>query len=208
MAGYRTVATAAEAELIVRKSRFIGQVQPVEDEGAALAFVEAVRKKHPQAAHNCHAYIVDQAHMRSSDDGEPSGTAGRPMLELLRREQLERVAVVVTRYFGGILLGTGGLARAYSQAAKMALDAAGTGRMVMHRRLDLTVDYAVYGRLDNYLREQQLPVLETQFSHRVRVAVGIPDEDVEDVRARLTDLCHGQLKVCLGEEYHKFVRGK
>lgn len=156
MREYRTVAGRGEAEIIVKKSRFIGQVCPVNSEEEAAAFVAEIKRKHYDAAHNCHAWIIDPLNQRSSDDGEPAGTAGRPILEVLRKENLEQVAVVVTRYFGGVLLGANGLVRAYSQACKAGLEAAGMGRMLPHRKLTVAVDYALYGRLENQIREREL----------------------------------------------------
>ena len=123
---YRTIAAPAEDEFIEKKSRFIGYIAPVTTEQEAAAFIESVRARHREARHNCYAYRLRQNNLaRFSDDGEPSGTAGRPILEVLQREDLTDVCVVVTRYFGGILLGTGGLARAYTQGCKIAVAAAG-----------------------------------------------------------------------------------
>ncbi|MTI96107.1 MAG: YigZ family protein [Firmicutes bacterium] len=207
MREYRTVASPAEAEIVIKKSRFIAQVSPVADEAEAAEFIAAIRKKHVNAAHNCHAYIVDNITQRSSDDGEPSGTAGRPMLEVLRKENLEHTAVVVTRYFGGILLGGGGLIRAYSQATKAGLDAAGMGRQLLFQRLTAVIDYTAYGKLENQLRERKLTVLDTAFTDVVRVELGIAVGEIEQLAAWLTDFCNGQLELIRGEEYYNFVRG-
>jgi len=206
--GYRTVARPAEAEVIIKKSRFIGQVSPVASEEAAVAFVAEIKKKHREATHNCHAWIVDPLNQRSNDDGEPSGTAGRPMLEVLRREGLEQVAVVVTRYFGGILLGAGGLVRAYSHTCKAALDAAGMGRQMPYLKLAATVDYPLFSKLENQLAEKQLKVLDTVFTEVVTVTLGLPKDSVGEISDWLVNFSGGQVVLTPGERYSCFVRGK
>jgi uncharacterized YigZ family protein len=208
MNGYRTVAGPSEAEIIIKKSRFIGQVCPVASEEEAVAFIAEVKKKHREATHNCHAWIIDPLNQRSSDDGEPSGTAGRPMLEVLRKEYLEQVAVVVTRYFGGIMLGAGGLLRAYGQTCKAGLDAAGMGRQVPYQKLRATVEYTLYGKLENQLRERQLMVLDTAFTDMVSVTLGLSADQFVSVSEWLADLSAGQAVLEPREEYYYFVRGK
>lgn len=208
MREYRTVAARSEAEIIVKKSRFLGQACPVADEKEAATFVTEVKKKYHEATHNCHAWIIDPLNQRSNDDGEPSGTAGRPMLEVLRKENLEQVVVVVTRYFGGILLGANGLVRAYGQVCKEALVAAGMGSMLPHRRLTVAVDYTLYGKLANQVRERNITVLDNAFTELVTVTLGVPLAQVPAVKDWLVDLSSGQARVTAGEEYYSFVRGK
>lgn len=205
--GYRTVAGPAETELVIKKSRFIGQVSPVASEEEAVAFVAEIKKKHREATHNCHAWIIDPLNQRSNDDGEPSGTAGRPMLEVLRREELERVAVVVTRYFGGILLGAGGLVRAYSQSCKAALDAAGIGRQMPWQKLIAQLDYSLFARLENQLAERGLKVLDTAFAEAVTVTLGLPEGLVAETADWLVNFSGGQVVLTPGEKYSCFVRG-
>lgn len=208
MSGYRTVAGPAEAEVIIKKSRFIGQVSPVASEEEATAFVAEIKRKHREATHNCHAWIIDPLNQRSNDDGEPAGTAGRPMLEVLRKENLEQVAVVVTRYFGGIMLGAGGLLRAYSQTCKAGLEAAGMGRQLLYQKLSAIVDYPLYGKLENQLQERKITVLDTAFTDVVKVTLGLPQEQVAAVTDWLIELSSGQAVLTPGEEYYFFVRGK
>jgi uncharacterized YigZ family protein len=208
MKAYRTVEARGEAEIIIKKSRFIGQASPVANEEEALAFVTEIKKKHYEATHNCHAWIIDPLNQRSNDDGEPSGTAGRPMLEVLRNEDLEQVAVVVTRYFGGVLLGVGGLVRAYAQSCKAALVAAKMGSMLPHQRLTVELDYSLYGKLENQVREGGISVLDTDFAQQVTVTLGLPLKDVPSARQWLVDLSSGQALVTTGQEYYSFVRGK
>ena len=207
MREYRTVAGRGEGEIIVKKSRFICQASPVADEEEGVAFVAEIKKKHYEARHNCHAWIIDPLNQRSNDDGEPAGTAGRPILEVLRKENLEQVVVVVSRYFGGVLLGANGLARAYTQACKVGLEAAGMGRMQPWRELIALVDYPLYGKLENQLREREIGVLATVFTDRVEVTLGLPREEVGPVQVWLADLSQGQAQLTPGREYYSFVRG-
>lgn len=207
MREYRTVALAAEAEIIIKKSRFIGQVSPVANEEEATAYVAAIKKKHYEARHNCHAWIIDPLNQRSSDDGEPAGTAGRPILAVLRQEKLEQVVVVVSRYFGGVLLGANGLIRAYARACKAGLEAAGMGKMLFCQKLVVEVDYPLYGKLENQLRERDLVVLDTVFTEQVQVTLGLPRGQVAATAAWLADLSQGQALVTPGQEYYNFVRG-
>lgn len=208
MREYRTVGTRAEAEIIIKKSRFISQVAPVANEEEAAAFVAEIKKKYREATHNCHAWIIDALNQRSNDDGEPSGTAGRPMLEVLRKEDLEQVVVVVTRYFGGIQLGANGLGRAYTRACKVGLEAAGMGRMQPYHRLSAAVDYTLYGKLENQLRERGITVLDTVFTELVTVTIGVSVEEAPGVQDWLTDLSSGQAEINFGEKYYNFNRGK
>ncbi len=208
MEGYRTIGEVGEAELVVRKSRFIGRAAPVKDEQQATDFVAGVRKKHPQAAHNCYAYILDDANMKASDDGEPSGTAGRPILEVLRRQQMEKVAVVVTRYFGGTLLGAGGLVRAYSQAAVRAVAAAGPGQVIPCRMLNIETDYSSYGRLEQYLRQHDIETEDSQFTESVRVAIGIPVDALSETKAQVMELLQGRASIKPGRQFARFVKGR
>jgi len=208
MKSYRTVAAPAASEIMIKKSRFIGQVGPAASEKEAAAFVADIKRKHREAAHNCHAWIIDSLNQRSSDDGEPSGTAGRPMLEILRLENLEQVVVVVTRYFGGILLGANGLIRAYSQACKAALDAAGMGSQLPCRKIKVRVDYTLYGKLENQLKERGIAVLDTDFLENVTVTLGLPLEQVQPISDWLVDLSSGQAVLQPGEEYYHFDKGK
>ena len=145
---YQTIAKAAQDEFVEKRSRFIGYAKPVVTEAEAIAFVEAIRAKHREATHNVYAYIVRENNIaRYSDDGEPHGTAGMPVLEVMRGAELQDIAVVVTRYFGGTLLGTGGLVRAYGKGAKIAIEAAGIVRMALCDVCSMTFDYSYYARL-------------------------------------------------------------
>lgn len=191
-----TLAGPASAELLEKKSRFIGYAAPVTDEAAALAFLQEIRSRHRDATHNCYAYQAGEndQFQRSSDDGEPSGTAGRPILEVIRGRGLKNTVVVVTRYFGGILLGTGGLVRAYSAAAKAALAAAGLVSCEPAALYALAVDYASWQRLESFLQNSGCEQKNVSFSDRVDVQFAAPLAVREGLPQRLAEL--------LGQEPH------
>ena len=144
---YRTITNFGQDEIIIEKSTFIGYAKPVTNEEEALAFIQEIKKKHRDATHNVPAYVLGENNeiQRCNDDGEPSGTAGVPVLEVLKKEDVRNVAVVVTRYFGGIKLGTGGLVRAYTKGAKIALEAAGIVRQVLYQVMSLSIEYTLLG---------------------------------------------------------------
>lgn len=151
---YKTLAKQGSAELIERRSRFIATVKPVVSEAEALEFIDKVRSKYYDATHNVYAYIIKENNIcRCSDDGEPSGTAGVPVLEVIRKEDITDAAVVVTRYFGGVMLGAGGLVRAYSAACKAGIDANGIIERVLCDEVHITTDYNMYGKLQYYINE-------------------------------------------------------
>ncbi len=198
---YKTVAKAATTEYVDRRSRFIGAVQPVTSEEEALAFIAMKKKEHWDARHNVYAYVLRESGIsRFSDDNEPQGTAGLPTLEVLQKRGVTDCVVVVTRYFGGILLGTGGLVRAYSQSATLALEAAG----VVERRLcafgTVTCDYAQYGWLQSLIPECDGKVDDALFVDNVRVSLHLPVSAVETFEKQLTDRSAGTLIFCQTEE--------
>jgi uncharacterized YigZ family protein len=159
---YKTLLKAASDEFIVNKSRFIGYGQPCETEEEALEFLQTIRTKHKDATHNCYAYIIgpNMGVMRYSDDGEPGGTAGMPIIEVMKARGVTNCAVVVTRYFGGVLLGAGGLVRAYSQGAATALDSCGVGTIYPTSRYLLEVSYPMLNRLDYFLKDEPIILKE------------------------------------------------
>ncbi|MBE6778144.1 MAG: YigZ family protein [Ruminococcaceae bacterium] len=196
MTSYRTIARAAEDEFTEKRSRFIGAIQPVTTEEEALAFIRARSKSYWDARHNVYAYILEGGSLcRFSDDGEPQGTAGMPVLDVLRKEGLTDCAVVVTRYFGGILLGGGGLVRAYSHAAKLAVDAGGVVTMRPCAAGYITCDYAQYGWVPAIIAQAGGQVTETDFAEAVTVHFTLPEEMVGGLQTSLTDRSAGQLTV-------------
>lgn len=207
---YRTIAAPAEDEFIEKKSRFIGYIAPVTTEQEAAAFIESVRARHREARHNCYAYRLRQNNLaRFSDDGEPSGTAGRPILEVLQREDLTDVCVVVTRYFGGILLGTGGLARAYTQGCKIAVAAAGVLCMYPAVECTLSADYGFYGKLQNLLPQYGAVLLDTAFEGEVTVRFMLRQEALSPFSKALEELSAGSLAPTVqSESYYPFPNPK
>ena len=191
MEEYLIPAAHAEAELIEKKSRFIGAVYPVESEQEARALLEAVKREHYDARHNCWCYILRGGAKRYSDDGEPQGTAGQPMLAVFDRENVQNVVCIVTRYFGGILLGAGGLTRAYAKAAKMALDAAGIARRCVWDCVDISCSYAFLERARLELAAQDGEELSTEFAADVLLHGCIPQAKLEALTVRLRELSAG-----------------
>lgn len=191
---YRTVKQPGEAELVIKRSRFIGRCFPVADEQEALRLLEQVRRQHWDATHNCYAYSVgvSGACARYSDDGEPSGTAGLPMMETLRRSGVTDALVVVTRYFGGILLGAGGLVRAYSAAAAAAVRSAGEVEMCECVRLSLETPYPLWGRVEPLLRERaQLD--EVRYEAAVHAVAWVRQEQSDALVRALIDRTDGRV---------------
>ena len=206
MTGYRTAAGAATASFIEKKSEFIGNLAPCKTEEEAIAFIQEIRRQHRRATHNCYAYILrDNNITRHSDDGEPSGTAGAPMLEVLKKEELTDVCCVVTRYFGGIMLGAGGLVRAYTNGAKIAVDAAQIKEMRMAEQMRLTLDYSLYGKIGATLSEFDVRVRKEDFAADVTLTVCIAEEKSREFSAQLTDICCGKINIeSLGSEEFDF----
>ena len=187
---YKTLRARGSEEFIINKSRFIGYGAPCETEEEALSFLREIREKHKDATHNCYAYIIglNAGIMRYSDDGEPGGTAGLPIIEVMKSRGVVNCAVVVTRYFGGILLGAGGLVRAYAQGSKTALDASGVVIMEKSVRQLVEVDYSTWRRLEHYLRTAPCQTLETEFTDRVLATLMMKKTDEAQVLSDITRL--------------------
>ena len=191
MSEYIIPAGYGEAEYIDKKSRFIGQVQHAESVSEAMAFVESVRRKHADATHNVWAYVLADGQMRWSDDGEPGGTSGQPTLNVFRSANVCDVVCVVTRYFGGILLGSGGLVRAYSKAASMALEAAGRARMAEWQSVAVECSYAHYERLRRLLEGEGAQDMAGDFAEFVTDTSLLPAGAPEQIGGRITDMTAG-----------------
>lgn len=202
MTEYLIPTQEAEAEFTEKRSRFIGHIWRVEDEEEARARIEEVKKCHYDARHNCWCFRLRGGVERYSDDGEPQGTAGQPMLNVFQREEIENVCCVVTRYFGGVLLGAGGLTRAYSRAAKDALDAA--GRSIVRRWVEVvqTIPYGFFERLKLEAGAQGGALGQIDYASVITVHVLLPEQNVEPYTRRLTELTSGQLRMeVVGETY-------
>ncbi len=190
---YRTIKRAARVEHVEKKSRFIATVRPVQTEAQALELIAEMRKEFSDATHNTYAYIIRENNIaRYSDDGEPGGTAGLPMMEVLKQEELTDVCVVVTRYFGGTLLGAGGLVRAYSKGAKIGIDAGIISVMTDCTLLKITVSYELYGRLQYLLEQEGLAAEETEFGQDVCVVVCTRSTNLESLQKKITESTNGR----------------
>ncbi|MEU2248998.1 YigZ family protein [Streptomyces sp. NPDC019224] len=199
---YRTVARAGVHESEINRSRFICALAPAATEEEAQEFVARVRGEHPTATHNCYAYVIgaDASVQKASDDGEPGGTAGVPMLQMLTRREVCYVVAVVTRYYGGVKLGAGGLIRAYGGVVGEALDALGTRTRRRFRLATVTVGHQRAGRLENELRATGRTVREVRYAAEVTIGIALPDAEVEEFRRWLADATAGEARVELGGE--------
>lgn len=202
---YKTIYKYGEDEIIINKSRFIGYSKPIDSEEEALEFIEEIKTKNRDATHNVYAYVVGENNgiQRFSDDGEPSGTAGIPALEVIKKEDLRNVVVVITRYFGGVKLGTGGLIRAYTKGAKIGLDAGIIIEMILHTRVKIRIDYTLYGKIENYLLNGEYIVDETLFDDAVNIYVYIEEFNIDDFYSIITDLTNGS--AIIEELEEKFI---
>lgn len=197
---YRTIAQASAATLIEKKSEFIAQLFPVKTSEEAIACIESVKKNHRKARHNVYAYIVrEQNTSRYSDDGEPQGTAGMPVLDVLMKNQLTDICCVVTRYFGGILLGGGGLVRAYSGSTSLAVQESKIMVMRECRPMRLTMDYSLYGKVSYLLPKYCVLQTDSDFGNNVVLSLLVQSETTEKLKTDITDLTNGQIKIETGE---------
>ena len=194
-----------EDEFTEKKSRFIGRVWPVETEEEALACIQAMKKQHYDATHNCWAYVIKDGPMRFSDDGEPGGTAGNPMMQVLQRENIYNVCCVVTRYFGGILLGAGGLVRAYTKGAKIAVDAAGKSMKRVWSVLYIPCPYTYYERVKLEVAAFGGIIRDTQFAAEVELEILVAQADAGPFVDKITDMTSGTVEgMEIAQEYRAF----
>ena len=202
---YLVPAGFGEDEFIEKKSRFIGRVWPVETEEEALEYIQQMKKQHHDATHNCWAYVIRDGAARFSDDGEPGGTAGNPMMQVLIRENLHNVVCVVTRYFGGVLLGAGGLVRAYTKGAKIAVDAAGKAMKRVWSVLYLPCPYTYYERVKLEVEAFGGIIRDTQFTSEVELEILLAEGQVESFTEKITDMTAGTVELMeTGKEYRAF----
>lgn len=200
--GYKTVYQGGIGEIEEKKSRFIASIEPVSSEEEAVAFFNKKKKEYWDARHNCTAFTIGEKHenTRCNDDGEPSGTAGRPMLDVLLREDIHNVAVVVTRYFGGTLLGTGGLVRAYQKAVQEGLSNSVIIERRRGRKLTIDTSYTGLGKIQYILASANIAVLDTLYTEGVRIETMVPSEQLTGLQDDITQGTSGQAKLTLGEE--------
>ena len=208
---YKTVYEGGQGEIVEKKSRFIATVRPVQTEEEALIFIEEMRKKYWDATHNCFAYVIGERReiMRCSDDGEPGGTAGKPMLDVLLGEELYNTAVVVTRYFGGTLLGTGGLVRAYSKAAQEGISASRGIEKNHGVLIEIGTDYNGVGKLQYLFAQREIPILDSQYTETVKLQILVPAKDREQIKKAVTETTSGRASITeIKELYYAVSQGE
>lgn len=199
---YLTLKKEAEAEFTEKRSRFIGYTKPVATEQEAVDFINQIRAKHRDARHNVYAYIVNDngnLSQRYSDDGEPQGTGGMPVLDVLAKKGITNAVIVVTRYFGGILLGAPGLVRAYGKAASMAVEEAGIYKVVKCREVSVTIPYSLYDKVNNYFQKRELEASESSFEQDVTVKYLIPVALCEGVEKDVINLTGGTANIIINK---------
>lgn len=192
---YKTIKEDGQGEIEIKKSRFICSMKRVETEEEAKSFIQKMKKEHWKANHNCSAFVIGQKSeiKRSSDDGEPSGTAGIPMLEVLQKNELINVVAVVTRYFGGTKLGTGGLIRAYAHAVSHTLHEIGIVKGTLQQEMAIHITYPQLGKLENFLLLQQIPIKETNYTDKVTVHCFVNENEVDSFTDLVIELLNGQV---------------
>ena len=199
---YNTLATRETSEIVEKKSRFIATIKKCETEEEAVAFIEEIKKKYWDARHNCSAFVIGSKNelTRCSDDGEPSGTAGKPMLDVLLGEEIHDVVVVVTRYFGGTLLGTGGLVRAYSGSTKEGLLASKVITKMHGQKLAVQTDYTGLGKIQYILGQRGIRILNSVYTDKVELEVLLPEAEIESIMSEIREGTNGQAIMELSEE--------
>lgn len=208
---YKIVYQGGEGEIVEKKSRFIAKVCAINSEEEALTFIEKQKKKYWDARHHCYAYVIGERHQiqRCSDDGEPSGTAGKPMLDVLLGEEIHNVIVVVIRYFGGTLLGTGGLVRAYSQAAKNGLSHSIITEKIYGRKYKVITDYNGIGKLQYIAAQMKLHTLDTQYTEVVHAYYMIPNVQAEAFEKEVTEASAGKATIeMIDELYYAIINNE
>ncbi len=205
---YKTVKSFGMTEIVISKSRFIAHVNRAESEEEAIEFIESIKKQHSSATHNCSCYMIGEHDQiqKANDDGEPSGTAGVPMLEVLKKQGLKDTVVVVTRYFGGIKLGGGGLIRAYGKATTEGIDAAQVVERKLHHVMKISIDYTWLGKVENEIRNSSYTLNEIQYAEGVEVLVDVLKEEEENFTNWVTELTNGQSTIsCIDKKFVEFV---
>ncbi|MFH5836416.1 YigZ family protein [Proteiniclasticum sp. C24MP] len=208
--GYRTVGNAVEREFTEKKSVFIGIAKRVFTEEEAKQFISEIKSRYKDARHHVYAYTIEEdMHIqRYSDDGEPHGTGGIPILDVIRKNDLRNVCVVVVRYFGGILLGAGGLTRAYVKGAADAIEAAGVVERVSGHQIDLILEYDLFGKLQYFLKENQIDIKDTQYTDKVKASVFVETIQKEQIVQEMMNLTAGKVEIEILEEELFYKRGK
>ena len=204
MSTYKTLHEFGMDEIIIEKSTFIGYAKPIKTEEEAIEFVNEIKKKHKDATHNVWAYTVGKTMniQRYSDDGEPQGTAGIPTLEVIKKEDLRDVVVVVTRYFGGVKLGAGGLVRAYTKGAKIGIDAAKVIEKVMYKEVRIKIDYNQLGKVQNEIMNMGYKIKDTLYTDKVEIIVYSREEEAESLKSKMIDITSGTAEIGESEGFY------
>lgn len=204
---YKTIGKLSPCEIIIQKSRFIGYAARAETEQEAIDFIDSIKAKHRNANHNCSAYMIGEQNMiqKANDDGEPSGTAGVPILEVLKKQDLKDTVVVVTRYFGGIKLGGGGLIRAYGKTTSEAIRSSGIVERKLHCRMNVSIDYTWLGKIENEIRQSEYPLDDILYANGVELLTFVPVEKEGEFITWINELTNGQAVVtCLEKRFLEF----
>ncbi|MBD7963153.1 YigZ family protein [Fictibacillus norfolkensis] len=202
LANYLAVKNEGQHEIVIEKSRFIAHIARAITEEEAQAFIQKIKKEHNSATHNCSAYLIGETDniQKANDDGEPSGTAGVPMLEVLKKRKLKDTVAVVTRYFGGIKLGAGGLIRAYGKSVSEGLNHIGVVERELQQIVHITVDYTLLGKMENELRNSVYPIKEMNYMEKVEIQMYVPIKEKETFKDWIIDLSNAQSEIVFGEE--------
>jgi uncharacterized YigZ family protein len=207
LSDYLTVKETGQHEIVIDKSRFIAHISRATTEEEAINFIQKIKKEHNSATHNCSAYLIGETDniQKANDDGEPSGTAGVPMLEVLKKRELKDTVAVVTRYFGGIKLGAGGLIRAYGKSVSEGLNHIGVVKRQLHQIVHITVDYTLLGKMENELRNSVYPIKEMDYMDKVEIQMYVPIKESKAFRDWIIDLSNAQSEILFGGvEYLEF----
>ncbi|WP_137792008.1 YigZ family protein [Bacillus sp. E(2018)] len=202
LANYLAVKNEGQHEIFIEKSRFIAHIARATTEEEAQAFIQKIKKEHNSATHNCSAYLIGETDnvQKANDDGEPSGTAGVPMLEVLKKRELKDTVAVVTRYFGGIKLGAGGLIRAYGKSVSEGLNHIGVVERQLQQIVHITVDYTLLGKMENELRNSVYPIKEMNYMEKVEIQMYVPINEKESFKEWIIDLSNAQSDIVFGEQ--------
>lgn len=205
LTSYYTVKNEGENEIVIQKSRFIAHVKRTPTEEEAQAFIQSIKKRHASATHNCSAYLIGEQDLiqKANDDGEPSGTAGVPMLEVLKKRKLKDTTVVVTRYFGGIKLGAGGLIRAYGQSVSEGLNATGIVERKLMTKITTQIDYTLLGKVENEIRTSNYLLDEIAYLENVQVRTLVESGMEDSFTEWMTNIANGQATITMGEQLYK-----
>ena len=206
---YKSIHKEGRDEIIIKKSKFIGSACPVETEEEALEFIDRIKKEYRDARHNVYAYVIGETNIRYSDDGEPSGTAGMPVLNVIKQENLRNVALVVTRYFGGVLLGAGGLIRAYTKGAKIALNNGVIVDKNLFYDISFKIDYTLLGKMDNELLVNDFIVVDKIYEEQVLFKLISEEQNLEKLSALVSEITNGKTVITVGQAaYFSIKDGK